>query len=263
MTLPRLSLFLCGLFIIDLTSTSQCAPIQAGAAKVDISPRDFPVIINGGFIERQTSSVTDPIHARALVLDDGNTEIAIVVVDSCMIPREVCDQAKSLCSASTGIPAERILISATHTHSAPGVMDYCLGSRADVNYTQFLMPRLAEAIEAAHRNLRPAQVGWVTADASSFTKCRRWITRPDKMGQDPFGETTVRAMMHPGHSNPDYVGPSGPVDPWLSILSVLTADGQPLALLGNFSMHYFRGHPGVSADYCGRFAKRIACPLLQ
>lgn len=258
MTLARISILLFGLSALNFASSLFAAPIRAGAAKVDISPHDFPVIRNGGFLEGQSTSISDPIHARALVLDDGNTEIAILVVDSCMLPREVCDQAKTLCSTSTGIPVERILISATHTHSAPGVMDYCLGSRADVDYTRFLIPLLAKAIESAHENLRPARLGWTTADASEFTKCRRWITRPDKMGQDPFGETTVRAMMHPGHLNPDYVGPSGPADPWLSILSVQTTEGQPLALLGNFSMHYFGGHPGVSADYCGRFAQMIA-----
>ena len=65
-------------------------------------------------------------------------------------------------------------------------------------------------------------------------------------------------MMHPGHQNPDYVGPSGPTDPWLSVLKVDSIDGQPISLLANFSMHYFAGHAGVSADYFGRFAAELA-----
>ncbi|HUR55119.1 MAG TPA: LamG domain-containing protein, partial [Gemmataceae bacterium] len=56
---------------------------------------------------------------------------------------------------------------------------------------------------------------------------------------------------HPGHLNPDFVGPSGPTDPWLSVLAIRTADRKPLAVLTNFSMHYFGSAP-VSADYFGR-----------
>jgi putative membrane-bound dehydrogenase-like protein len=257
MTSFRVFLFLCALFSTCLATNSHGASLRAGAARIDISPRDLPVIINGGFLEGTASSVVDPIHARALALKDDTIELVMVVVDSCMLPREVCDQAKVLASATTGIPTDHMLISATHAHSVPSTMDYCLGSRADVGYTRFLIPKLAQAIETAHANLQPARLGWSVADAAEFTKNRRWITRPDKMGQDPFGDTTVRAMMHPGHLNPDYVGPSGPVDPWLSVLSVQTDQGRPLAFLGNLSMHYFGGHPGVSADYCGRFAALI------
>jgi hypothetical protein len=190
-------------------------------------------------------------------LDDGSTRLAIVIVDSCMIPRELCDRAKELASNSTGIRTDRILISATHTHSAPSVMDFCLGSRADPYYTDYLSARLAASIEKAAGNLVPARAGWAVVDAGEFTKCRRWITRPDRMLIDPFGQQTVRAMMHPGHLSPDYVGPSGPADPWLSILSIQSDDGTPLALLANFSMHYFSGHGGVSADYFGRFTSRL------
>src|SRR6185436_12063540 len=46
-------------------------------------------------------------------------------------------------------------------------------------------------------------------------------------------------------------------DPDLTMLSVQTADGKPLALLANFSMHYF-GSGIVSSDYFGIFAKKFA-----
>ena len=61
--------------------------------------------------------------------------------------------------------------------------------------------------------------------------------------------------MHPGHQSPDVIGPSGPADPGLSLLSVQTADGRPLALLANYSMHYV-GSPAVSADYFVRSPPR-------
>ena len=240
---------------------------RVGAAAVDVTPTALPVIRNGGFLESQDSRVIDPLHARCIVFEDvGGRErtndpterLAIVVVDSCMIPLDVCDRAKTIAHQETGIEIDRIMISATHTHSAPSVMDYCLGSRADPTYRQFLPAKIAEAISNANDRLEPAQIGFAIADASSHTKCRRYITRTDKLLTDPFGERTVHAMMHPGHQNPNYVGPSGPIDPWLSMLIVQSRQGKPIAAMANFSMHYFAGHPGVSADYYGRFANGIA-----
>src|SRR5206468_387357 len=100
----------------------------------------------------------------------------------------------------------------------------------------------------AAKNLAPARIGWTAVDDWEHTNCRRWIMRPDKMRSDPFGEKSVRAMMHPGYQNPDYIGPSGPIDPGLSLLSVQSPEGRPLALLANYSMHYF-GAQALSADY--------------
>ena len=242
----------------SLISAANCDPLKVGAANVDISPPQLPTIQNGGFLEALIKRTADPLHARALVFDDGNETLAIVVVDSCMIPRDLCDLAKALAHQKTGIALDRMLISATHTHAAPSVMSYCLGSRKDPAYTAFLPAKISEAIERAHANLQPARIGFTAADAGEFTKNRRWIRRSDTLDLDPFGQRTVQAMMHPGHQNPDFIGPSGPIDPWLSLLNIQTSEGKPLALLANFSMHYFSGHPGASSDYYGRFAKAMA-----
>ena len=231
-------------------------PLRAGAHAQDVTPRQFPVRVNGMFTERSADRAHDPLYARCLVLDDGATRLAIVVVDSCMMPRELLDRAKDLANQSTGIPTDRILISATHTHSAPSVMG-CLGSRADEAYAAFLAPEIAKGIEQAVKNLAPARVGWAVAQAPEYTHTRRWIFRPDRMRTDPFGDLTVRANMHPGYQSPDAVGPAGPADPELAVLSVQSPDGRPVALLANYSMHYF-GSPAVSADYFGLFAGKVA-----
>ena len=95
---------------------------RAGACAVDISPASFPVLVNGGFLQSHATKIKDPIKAKCVVLDDGTTRLAIVVVDICMMPRELLEKAKSLAREKTGIPSDRILISATHTHSAPAAM---------------------------------------------------------------------------------------------------------------------------------------------
>ena len=243
------------LFENESQAASSRGLFRVGACAIDITPQKFPVIVNAMFTERSADRAHDPLHARCLVLDDGASRLAIAVVDTCMLPRELLDHAKELARQSTGIRPDRMLISATHTHSAPSAMT-CLGSRADPDYAQFLPGRIAEGIAQAAQNLAPARIGWTVVDDFEHTHNRRWIFRSDKIGTDPFGDRTVRANMHPGHQNPDAIGPSGPVDPALTIVSVQSTAGRPIALLANYSMHYY-GSPLLSADYYGRFADKI------
>jgi len=232
------------------------AEFRAGAAVVDVTPQQFPVLVNGGMTSRSADQVTTPVNARAIVLDDGKERVAIVVVDSCMIPRPLQDDAKALAAARTKISPDHMLISATHTHTAPSSLA-CLGTDADPNYVPYLRVKLAEAIAAAEANLEPAKVGWGSAQAPEFTALRRWIRRPDRIAADPFGNPTVRANMHAGRNWDDVVGESGPEDPQLSLVSIQSASGRPLALLANFSMHYFSGEKPLSADYFGRVAEDL------
>src|SRR5438093_1249033 len=91
---------------------------RAGAATSNITPW-LGVSINGNMHDHIATNVHDELHARCIVLDDSETLLALVVADSCMIPREVLDEAKRLASERTGIATSNMLISATHTHSAP------------------------------------------------------------------------------------------------------------------------------------------------
>src|SRR5258708_159086 len=77
---------------------------RAGAAVVDITPANFPVIVNAMFEERVATKAYDHLHARCLALDDGADRVLIAVVDSCMLPRELIDEAKQIASKATGVP---------------------------------------------------------------------------------------------------------------------------------------------------------------
>ena len=79
------------------------APLRAGAAAVDITPLQLPVIVNGGLVARRVSDVKTRLHARAIVLDDGRERLAMVVVDSCMTPRPLLDEVKQRAAQRTGI----------------------------------------------------------------------------------------------------------------------------------------------------------------
>ena len=229
---------------------------RGGAHQVDISPEKLPVIVNAMFTERTADKVVDRLFAKALALDDGETRVVLCVVDTCMMPRDLIDRAKTMASAATGVPVGRLLVSATHTHSAPSAMG-CLGSRVDPDYAAALPAKVAAAIEGAVRNLAPARIGWAVVDDWEHTFNRRWIRRPDRLLTDPFGQPSVRAHMHPGHESSDAVGPSGPVDPGLSVLAVRSLEGRPLAVFANYSQHYYDS-PLLSSDYYGRFAQHLA-----
>jgi hypothetical protein len=132
--------------------------LRAGAAAVDISPQEFPVNMPGNFGRNMAEGVHDPLHARALVLDDGATLLAMVVVDNLGIGRETADEARALAAERCGIAPENVLVAATHSHSAPpsGVVD---GPDAAVAYRKILIEGIAESIVRAHGALRPAAVG--------------------------------------------------------------------------------------------------------
>jgi hypothetical protein len=256
------SLVAAGALLAACLSTNAASPadvFRAGAFAMDVTPTNLPVIVNGGFLAKTADKITDRLHARWLVLDDGKTRVALGVLDTCVIPREFADDVKQRARKLTGIPANRIMLSATHTHSAPSLMQ-CLGTPADPNYPAFAAPLIVEGLKCAVNNLAPARVGWAVAQAPNHTHTRVWIRRPDKMLTDPFGDMTVRANMHPGYQNPDAIGPVGPSDPAMTLLAVQSPDGKPIAVMANYSMHYFGAQP-VSADYYGVFAEKIG-PLI-
>jgi len=248
----RFLLWMFFLVCTGLLAQSTELVFRAGAARVDVGPEGFPVRVNAMFTERSSDRVVDPLYAKALALDDGRERIVFCVVDTCMVPRDLIDQVKELTHDATGLPMDRMLVSATHTHSAPSAMG-CLGSRVDPRYAAMLPAKIARAMIDAIERLEPARIGWAQMDDWQHTFNRRWVRRPDRVFADPFGVPNVRAHMHPGHESPDAVGPSGPVDPELSVLAVKSIDGRPLALLANYSMHYY-GSPLLSSDYYGRFA---------
>jgi len=229
---------------------------RAGAARSVITP-DLDVILDGTIMQIGPGKhVHDELHARCLVLDDGTTRIAFAVCDTTMIATDVVAQAKKLVQAATGLAPDHILISATHTHSAPRAMDIGLGD-ANRRYHEFLAQRIADGIRRAINQLAPAKIGWGSGRKPEYVFNRRWFVRPELETPNPFGGTTDQVAMNPLPAA--LIKPAGPVDPEVFVLSVQHADGRPLALLANYALHYIGGVPAghISADYFGVFADRI------
>lgn len=259
MCLTRRKLFHCSFWflLIGLSQLSDCGLLaaddaakvfRAGAVALDVTPVKLPVIINGNMLPVVTSEISDRLHARALVLDDGKNQVAIVIVDNCMMPRDLLDKAKTLASEATGIPTNHMLVAATHSHSTPAVHG-CLGVEVDLEYAKFLPVKIAEAIATAHKRLAPARIGFGAGRDEKNVGCRRWLMRPGTAPNNPFsGKKNDLAQMHPGYDNPKALRPTGPTDPEVPVVAVQTLDGKPLATLTNYSMHYVGAKP-ISADY--------------
>lgn len=234
--------------------------LRAGAAISNITPELGGVIV-GGFNQLPSTHIHDELHARCLVLDNGETRMAIVVCDLLGIAREVCDAARSLIHAENSIPEEHILICATHTHSATSALGrnrFAYNQPLD-EYQKFLIRRIADGVRRAANNLAPAKIGWAVGREPNHVFNRRWLMKPGSIPPNPFGETNDVVRMNPPRESKDLVKPAGPTDPEICFVAVESPEGRPIALLANYSLHYVGGVPDghISADYFAVFCDRM------
>ena len=230
---------------------------KAGAATSNITP-ELGSSINGGFQDGKAVFVHDELHARCLALDDGQTKLVLVVADSCVIGRGIFDEAKRMVNEATGLPAENMLMSATHSHSC-GTLQAVGQSEPNPMNQRFVARRIADGVRRAINNLAPAKIGWGVANVPQHVFNRRWKMKPGGIPTTPLGVTTDQVKTNPGINNPNLVEPAGPVDPQVSFISVKSQEGRQMALYANYSLHYVGGvGPGqISADYFGVFSNRI------
>lgn len=94
--------------VFAISVLAQTPTLRAGAAAVDITPKIFPLNMPGGFTANMATSAHDSLHARALVLDDGATTLALVVVDNLGAGPDVLDEAKAIAAKTTGMTPDRM-----------------------------------------------------------------------------------------------------------------------------------------------------------
>ncbi|MBC7759550.1 MAG: neutral/alkaline non-lysosomal ceramidase N-terminal domain-containing protein [Phormidesmis sp. FL-bin-119] len=241
-------ILLCSIFLMNVQNGyAQPAKIfRAGAATSNITPR-IGTSINGNMKDITVKQIHDETHVRCIVLDDGQTRLAILTADLCMIYREQLDEAKQRAQQITGIPIENMMMSATHTHSG-GTACSVFQSDPDKEYLKFLTERIADAVVRANNNLVPARIGWDTGSEPTLVFNRRWKQNPVEI-KNPFGGIDLLST----NQVEDIT------DPGLPVISIQTPEGHPIALLANYSLHYVGGTgPGeISADYFGMFAERM------
>jgi neutral ceramidase len=218
------------------------AEFKAGAAKVDITPP--PGLPMYGYMDRaQLSTGTlDPLYARVVVLEVEGKRLALVTLDLGRVfgPASLSSLREQVARAS-GISF--LLITASHTHSGPNILDEYPSNRAPA-WESACLDKIARAVGEACDHLTEARLG--TGYGRAYIGYNRRRVYPDG---------TVSMFW----TNPDKV-PTWPVDPTVSILRIDTAAGKPLAVLVNYACHPVVFGPDnlqYSADYVGVMARAV------
>jgi neutral ceramidase len=258
----RLQLLFAGLCLALVSASSAQAatpekPVfRAGAATSNITPA-IGVEVAAGKGKPQATHVHDELHARCLVLDDGEAKLAIVVCDLRHMSAEVADGAKKIIQKTTGIPPECVLVSATHTHTSTGAKLEEKEGEPYYDYRAFLTRRIADGVQRAVNNLQPARIGWGTAEEPTQVFNRRWFLMAKRGPIYGAHDNIEQVDTNPGYSG--LLRAAGPVDPQITFLSVQSTAGKPISLLASYGLHYVGGIPAntISADYFAVFADRI------
>src|SRR5882724_901650 len=108
---------LCTLPVVGPAASAN-VPLDAGAAEIDITPPPG-MRMAGYFDERFATGTHDPLKAKAIVLRQGDKEIAMVFCDLVGISLNITTNARAQASQKTGIPVPNIMICATHSHTGP------------------------------------------------------------------------------------------------------------------------------------------------
>lgn len=231
--------------------------LNAGAAMANITP-PLGAAVAGSFAPGKSTDNHDELWVKSLVLDNGNTRLAIALMDVCVLPASVCRSAKKTLSTEAGIPEDNILLCCTHTHSAPPTM-HLFQAQADADYLAFITRRIVDSVRMSVSRLQPARLGFGFGREDRIAFNRRYHLKSGTRPENPFGGVD-QIKTNPGAGNPDVTGVAGRIDPTVGLMSVQTADGKPLAIVGNYSLHYVGGvGPGhISGDYFACWAADMA-----
>ncbi|MBI2300948.1 MAG: hypothetical protein HYU66_18715 [Armatimonadetes bacterium] len=217
---------------------------RAGAAQTCITP-NLGCHLEGNWTDRLADHIHDDLYAKAFVLDNGATRLGIVVADLIMVSREMADETKRLVTETVGIPADHLLVTATHTHYGPSIFG-ALGTPAETEYCRAVPRRLADALILAERRLQPAQLGWAFGACPTEVRNRRWRMKDGSVHTNP------------GYQHPDLVEPVGPTDPTLPVMILRTPERRPIGVLANLGLHYVgSGNTDISSDYFGEFGRAL------
>ena len=192
------------------------------------------------------------LRARAIVLRKGDQKYALAQADLGGLPYTLVQEVASRIK-KTGIDAQHILLSATHSHSSVGAIwpadnngyAFVGGDAFDPRVFDSTAQGIAEAITRANAKLKPAKVGFGTADATGASRNRSFeaFQRNVDIPKDPAEQRAAS------------------VDPTVTVLRVDNAkNGKPMALWSNFAVHptsFGDGNLLFSGDNAG-IAARLA-----
>ena len=180
------------------------APMLVGAAEVQITP-PVGTELAGYFSPRVSEGVISELMAKAVVVGEGEDRVAVIACDLITMTAEVSGPARERIERETGIRGERVLICSTHTHTGPELRPNRPIKRNE-EWFATLPGLIADAAIAAAGNQRPTimSVGDDYEEGLAFNRRFRY-----KDGTEQFGV----------HDEEQVVGPAGPTDPQLGVVS--------------------------------------------
>jgi hypothetical protein len=243
----------CTVLVCLATVAPACAAIRAGFAERDISP-EIGMEQPGGYHKSFHRAFHDPCKVRVAVFDDGQKCTALVGVDALAVPPSLVDNARRGIVQRCGIPAQAVLIAASHSHSSgpvgmvqPGEFDhasplvqklaYEQSSMANPEYLQRVEQAIIDAVGAAHESRAEVHCGFGSGREDQVAYNRR------------FRMKNGLSYTHPGQGNPDIVEAAGPVDPEVGVVAVWNVEGQLVGCIVNFACHATTSPGGISANY--------------
>ncbi|MEZ4269852.1 MAG: neutral/alkaline non-lysosomal ceramidase N-terminal domain-containing protein, partial [Myxococcota bacterium] len=189
--------------------------LKAGVARADISPPDGTPLAGYAWW-RGSRGVRDPLTATALVLDDGDSRVAIVALDLLAIHEATAEAIREAACEAAGVKPEAVLLACSHSHSSPVASTSEHAKPLQKAYVAALVPKVADAIIRASAALEPATMHTGATEADLAVH-RRPV--------GPDGKALLEA-------NPD-----GPVDRTVALLQFRAASGATLATLVNIACH--------------------------
>ncbi len=221
--------------------------LVVGSAVEDISPVDSQFLFGYPHVERMSEGTHDPLLSSALYLCDGTTQVMFIANDNGSLSKSITANARKRIEAATGVPAGNIMITCTHTHSAPKTCDYIshesdtVVPKADPKYIELYENGIVTAGRAAFAAAQPGELGLCVAKAQGVGTNRR--------------------------------DPNGPADPDVPVLLIRNSDTHKnIACMMIYSMHPTVLHedskfasgdfPAMAREYLQKNVLGEDCPVV-
>jgi neutral ceramidase len=219
------------------TSAAQSGSLRVGAARVDITPAEGTEVRLSGYGGRTEpfEGIQDRLYYRAIVIDDGASQVALVVGDVIGISHEHWETISARIEDEHGIPRTNLLLCGTHTHGGPN---------AEYLQSEPIANKLISAVAQAKANLQPARIGIGKGYCNVNVSRRARTALGNSKGGWWLGQ------------NPD-----GPADKTMHVIKFESLDRKPIAILANYAAHgttMGQDNRMVTADHpgaCSRFVE--------
>jgi len=199
--------------------------------------------------------VDDPLFVKALILRQGDAAVAHLSFDLVNVDFVLAQRCAAQVGEATGLSAENIFCTATHTHGGPIVRESfpaSMGKCLNTEWRESVPGKAAQAVAAAADSLRPVRPSLTRAYAHGLSHHRRLEFKD--------GGHINTWLLNRGEEDRQCVGSAGPIDPELLAVAFEDEAGNVVAMLVSYALHACSGGGSphrISADYPGALTRSL------